>query len=404
MIAPIFRPADRGRRMTEGGGGALRAVALVGAAAGHALWHRRAIHAMPGVRLVAVSDIVPPAAVEDAPLDGVAVFSRHEDLLARVAPDAVVVCTPPHTHLPITLDVLRAGVDVLVEKPPVAGLAEHATLAAAAAASGRAVQVNFQALGSDGLAAVLAAVAAGELGAVGAIGIAGTWWRPPAYWNRTPWAGKRILQGRPVIDGALLNPFAHAVMQGLAIAAGVGWGPPEAIEVERYRAAPIEVEDTGCLRVGYAGDRWLTVAVTLTARSFRAGDITVSGVDGAAVLEYPTDRVRLPGRGWQDTGRTGMLANLLAHRADPAVPLLAPLARTRQFTAVLEAVLDAPPPVPIDRRWLVPHDGGSAVDGVEAAVSAAAASGRTFATAGAPWASVAAVHRRALTKEETCAS
>jgi predicted dehydrogenase len=385
-------------------GEAPRAVALIGAAAGHALWHRRAIHAMPGVRLVAVSDIVAPAPVEDAPLDGVAVFARHEELLARVAPDAVVVCTPPHTHLPIALDVLRSGVDVLVEKPPVAGLSEHATLDAAATASGRAVQVNFQALGSDGLCAVLGAVAAGVLGPVESIGIAGTWWRPPAYWHRTPWAGKRVLDGRPVIDGALLNPFAHAVMQGLVIAAGAGWGEPERIEVERYRAAPIEVDDTACLRVGYAGGRWLTVAVTLAAREFRAGDITVSGVDGAAVLEYPTDRIRLPGSGWQDTGRTGMLANLLAHRADPAVPLLAPLARTRQFTAVLEAVLGAPPPVPIHPRRLVPHDGGRAVDGVEAAVSAAAASGRPFAAIGAPWASADAVHRCALTKEETCAS
>ena len=86
------------------------------------------------------------------------------------------------------------------------------------------------------------------------------------------------------------------------------------------------------------------------------------------------------------------------------LPLIAPLARTRRFTAVLEAVLDAPPPVPIDRSRLVPHDGGWAVDGVEAAVSAAAASGRPFAAVGARWAGADAVHRRTVTKEETCAS
>ena len=33
-------------------------------------------------------------------------------------------------------------------------------------------------------------------------------------------------------------------MQALAIAAGACWGEPEAVEVERYRAAPIEVDDT----------------------------------------------------------------------------------------------------------------------------------------------------------------
>jgi predicted dehydrogenase len=392
----------------DGAGGAPRTVALIGAAAGHALWHRRAIHETPGVRLVAVSDVVVPTPLPDAPLDGVAVFARHEDLLAEFAPDAVVICTPPHTHLPIALAVLGAGVDVLLEKPPVSGLAEHAVLAAAAA--GRAVQVNFQALGSYGLDAVLDTVAAGDLGEVDAIGVAGCWWRPPAYWTRSPWAGKRVLNGRPVADGALLNPFAHAVMQGLAIAAGAGWGEPQTLEVERYRAAPIEVDDTSCLRVGYAGERRLTVAVTLSARAFRAGDITVSGVDGAAVLEYPTDRIRLPGRDWQDTGRIGMLDNLLAHRADPAVALRGPLARTRPFTAVLEAVLAAPAPVPIDRARLAPYDGAGAVDGVEDAVAAAAAHGRLFAEIGAPWASADAVHRcslaepATLVKEETCAS
>ena len=385
-------------------------VALIGAAAGHALWHRRTIHRMTGVRLVAVSDVVEPRPVDDAPLDGVEVFARHEDLLGRVRPDAVVICTPPHTHLPIALDVLDAGIDVLLEKPPVASLAEHAVLAGAADVIGRAVQVNFQALGSYGLDAVLAAVAAGDLGEVHSIGVAGTWWRPPAYWARSPWAGKRILQGRPVADGALLNPFAHAVMQALAIAAGAGWGEPEAVEVERYRAAPIEVDDTSCLRVEYAGGRVLTAAVTLAARRFRAGDITVSGVDGAAVLEYPTDRIRLPGGQWTATGRVGMLENLLAHRAsraggdDPAVPLRAPLSRTRRFTAVLEAVLGAAAPVGIDPRHLRAHDGGWAVDGVEAAVASAASGGIPFAATGAAWASADAVHRYPLMKEETCAS
>lgn len=62
--------------------GTPRTVALIGAAAGHALWHRRAIHEMPAVRLVAASDVVAPTPLPDAPLDGVAVFARHEDLLA----------------------------------------------------------------------------------------------------------------------------------------------------------------------------------------------------------------------------------------------------------------------------------------------------------------------------------
>ena len=52
-----------------------------------------------------------------------------------------------------------------------------------------------------------------EVGAVDAIGVAGCWWRPPAYWTRSPWAGKRILNGRPVVDGALLGAGPPTVAQ-----------------------------------------------------------------------------------------------------------------------------------------------------------------------------------------------
>jgi predicted dehydrogenase len=373
-------------------------VALIGAS-GHGLWHRRLIERTPGLTLCALSDLRPPEPDPDAPLDGVAVFTDHTEMLATTTPDAVVICTPPHTHLPIALDVLRAGRHLLLEKPPVASLLEHASLVLEAEQVKLPVQVNFQALGSAALARLLAEIDAGSLGEIEAIGVAGTWWRPPTYWVRSPWSGKRFLNGRPVIDGALLNAFAHAVMQGLAIAAGAGWGEPVDAEVERYRAGRIEVEDTGCVRLTFANGRRLTVAVTLAAREFRAGDITVTGTAGTAVLEYPTDRLRLPGAGWEKLpGREDLLLNLLTHRADPAVPLRAELGRTRAFTAVLEAVIAAPPPVPVDPRFLVTHDGGGhAIDGVEPAVAAAAAAGALFSETAFPWTAGGGTYHHRLT-------
>jgi predicted dehydrogenase len=371
-------------------------VALVGAS-GHGVWHRRTVRELPGAHLVALCDLVPPVDEEDAPLDGVAVFTDHRAMLAAVRPDVVVVCTPPHTHLPIALDVVRAGADLLLEKPPVANLDEHAMLAAEAAAHGRAVQVNFQALGSAAHERLVTAVTGGAIGAVTAIGAAGAWWRPPEYWRRSGWAGKRNLCGQKAVDGALVNPFAHAVMQGLAVAASAGLGPPIGAEVERYRASELEVEDTGCLRVEFAAGPRFTIAVTLAAREFLPGDIVVSGDDGEAALEYTNDRVRLPGGDWLDVpGREGMLANLLAHRADPGVPLLASLSRTRDFTALAAAVVEAPPPVPVPRRFLIAHDGGWAIGGVDAAVRAAASTGALLSETGVPW---AATSRHRITFE-----
>jgi hypothetical protein len=73
------------------------------------------------------------------------------------------------------------------------------------------------------------------------------------------------------------------------------------------------------------------------------------------VLEYPTDRLALPGDAEprEVPGRVSLLDNLIEHRATSgAVPLIAPLARTEPFTALIEVIANAPPPTPIPDRWV----------------------------------------------------
>ena len=43
------------------------------------------------------------------------------------------------------------------------------------------------------------------------VGAVGAWSRTAGYWTRSPWSGRRNLHGRPVVDGAVTNPLAHAV-------------------------------------------------------------------------------------------------------------------------------------------------------------------------------------------------
>ncbi|MEV4640633.1 Gfo/Idh/MocA family oxidoreductase [Actinoplanes sp. NPDC049548] len=318
-------------------------VALIGAN-GYGRHHRRHLASLGGVRLVALADTRPID--RDPPLpDGIRLFACHHELLDATKPDVVVICTPPHTHLPIAEDALRAGADVLLEKPPLRTLAEHRSLMAVLGETGRACQVGFQALGSRA-AGMLFDAAAGQT--VRSIATVASWQRDDAYYARAPWAGRRSVAGRPTVDGALVNPLAHAVMQSLAAAAAAGAGPVEALAVERYRTRPIEVDDTAFARLTFAGGLRLTAAVTLAGEDFIAGEVVVDGTAGRAVLEYPTDRLALPG----DTalrpveGRTDLLENLVAHRGDPAVPLLVPLARTEAFTGVLEALTAPEVPLP----------------------------------------------------------
>ncbi|BEL02222.1 Gfo/Idh/MocA family oxidoreductase [Actinoplanes sichuanensis] len=356
-------------------------VALIGAG-GHGLSHRRTLQRLLDagrIEVAGLCDRQPVAAHPDAPLDGAPFFTDHTELLSVTRPDVVVICTPPHTHLALALDVFAAGADLLLEKPPVMSLAEHEKLASSC--GGRILQIGFQALGSVALAELCAAEPSGE------IGVTGAWWRPDTYYQRAPWAGKRLVDGRPVLDGALVNPFAHALMQALVVADAAG--PefrPVTLELERYRTRAIETDDTTFLRLTGADGRRITAAVTLASPVFIAGEIRV----GEAVLEYPTDRLRLPGEPdfRHVPGRAGLLENLLDHRRDRTVPLLAPLSRTAGFTAVAEAIVASPAPEEIGPEWLTPHPdgGGSVIAGIDSLVREVADTGRLPSETGVPWA------------------
>ncbi len=336
-------------------------VALIGAN-GHGRWHRRRIAELQSAgtaRLVALAD---PAPVDpDPPVPpGVTVFPGHRELLGAVRPDVVVICTPPHTHLSIALDALAAGCDLLLEKPPVVTTAEHERLCAAVRAAGRACQVGFQALGSAALTRLTGALAAGDLGTVTGVATVASWRRDDTYYRRAPWAGRQHVDGRRALDGALVNPLAHAVMQSLAVAAAAGAGEPVTCEAERYRTRPIETDDTAFARITFRGGLRMLAAVTLAGEDFIPGEVIVTGTSGRALLEYPTDRLALPGDAGprEVPGRADLLTNLLEHRRDPAaVPLIAPLERTAGFTAFAQALTapGGPAPTLLDGPLVVSH-------------------------------------------------
>jgi predicted dehydrogenase len=369
-------------------------VALIGAN-GHGRWHRRRIaelHLTGRVRLVGLAD--PQPIDPDPPIaEGVALFTDHREMLASAAPDVVVICTPPHTHLPLALDALDAGCDLLLEKPPVSSLAAHRTLAAQLNATGRAAQVGFQSLASEAWARFRSAVAEAPAERISAYA---SWQRDDAYYTRAPWAGRRSVGGRPVIDGALVNPLAHAVVQALSSASAAGAGRPRQLAVERYRTRPIEVDDTAFARVLFDSGLTVTIAVTLAGEDFLPGAIDAVLPTGTAILEYPTDRLALPGEAFPVPvpGRTDLLTNLLDHR-DTGVPLLVPLEATRDFTAVLEALTepDIPAPHLLDEKYLDRSGDVRVIRGVNALIRQVAQTGSLPSELGVSWATTPYVRR-----------
>jgi predicted dehydrogenase len=351
------------------------------------------------LRIVALVD--PAVAARCDHDDDIPIYADLDAALQRHRADIVTVATPLDTHRALAEQAMLAGADVYLEKPAAPTLADFERLLTVQRETGRAVQVGFQSLGSEAIGA-FAADALG-LGPIVAVGAAGLWSRSLAYWDRARWAGRRTLDGHPVVDGVATNPLAHAVATALRIA---GYDTAESVaqvEAELFRANRIEADDTSSLRISGAGRPTVTCALTLCAPpEFAVGDdrgatVTVTGERGSAVFSYTTDVVTLretagargAGAARRVFGRVDLLENLLDHRENGA-ELIVPLGATGAFLRVVEAVRLAPQPAMIDPEhvsWQGEGEGEHPiVDDIERIVRSASGEGRLFSELGAPWA------------------
>jgi predicted dehydrogenase len=372
------------------------AVMLVGVH-GHGRWHLQNLdrlrRAGVPVRLAAVCDTRPPEGDVRELVGDVPAAARLDDLLDMARPDVTIVCTPIHTHADLALAAAASGSDVLLEKPPTTTLAGFERLVSGMTATGHACQVGFQSLGSHAIPYIRSLIAEKAIGEVVGISGAGTWQRDASYYARAAWAGRRTLDGVAVVDGALTNPLAHATATALALDGDTGEEGLRELCVELFRANPIEADDTSCLRLVTARGTTITVAATLCAERSAEPYVIVHGTGGRITLEYRTGRVRLEADGRVETSvhpATDLLQNLIAHVREPDVPLLVPLAGTRAFMQVVEAVRLAPEPVEIPSPYSQTDTSGPhprrVVPGIDAAVARAAERLALFSELDLPWA------------------
>src|SRR5436309_5320825 len=101
---------------------------------------------IPGVKIVAVCDVWDFHLAEGRKLAQPDAFPTkdYRSLLERKDIDAVVIGTPDHWHVPITVDACAAGKDVYVEKPLTHDLSEGARVIQAQNRNSRIVQVGTQ--------------------------------------------------------------------------------------------------------------------------------------------------------------------------------------------------------------------------------------------------------------------
>jgi predicted dehydrogenase len=100
--------------------------------------HLACLASLPGVRLAGVCDLSRAMAEFAAEKFGVAAwFTDHNRMLAEARPDVVHITTPPASHFRLAQDCLKAGVNVLLEKPATPRFEEFTVLKSLAEAQGK---------------------------------------------------------------------------------------------------------------------------------------------------------------------------------------------------------------------------------------------------------------------------
>lgn len=93
--------------------------------------------------LVAIASSSLSSAEAEASKWGCQASDRWQDVVARADIDAVLVCTPPDSHAPITIEAARAGKHVLCEKPLCRTVEEGEAMISACAEAGVVLKCGF---------------------------------------------------------------------------------------------------------------------------------------------------------------------------------------------------------------------------------------------------------------------
>ena len=109
--------------------------------------HLKALADMPDVELVALADINEQAMRDKAETYGIPkenLFTDYNQMLERIEPDAVDICTPNALHAPNAIAALQAGAHVIVEKPMGMNAGECRQMIDTAKAHDRKLVIGFQ--------------------------------------------------------------------------------------------------------------------------------------------------------------------------------------------------------------------------------------------------------------------
>ena len=226
--------------------------------------------------LVAVCDTDAAALAAATEKTGARGFGSLTELLAQAPAlqiDCVVLTTPSGLHPRQAMEVAKAGIDVMTEKPMATRWSDGLAMVRACDEAGVRLFVVKQNRRNSTLQLLKQAVASGRFGRLYMVNVNVFWTRPQAYYDSASWRGTWEFDG-----GAFMNQASHYVDL-------LDWicGPIESVMAYTGTLARnIEVEDSGVAALKWRNGAMGSINVTmLTYPKNMEGSITLLGEKGS---------------------------------------------------------------------------------------------------------------------------
>lgn len=169
--------------------------------------HAEALRSVDNTAITAFCDPMTEKAKARADEYGGKVYSTLEDMLNKESIDVLHICTPHYLHVPMALEALKRGVNVLMEKPPAISRSQFAMLKKAEEASSARLGICFQNRYNGAVIEAKKLIESGETGRIiGARAIV-TWCRGGVYYTESGWRGQLAKEG----GGVLINQSIHTL-------------------------------------------------------------------------------------------------------------------------------------------------------------------------------------------------
>jgi len=217
--------------------------------------HAGSVQAIPETELVAVSDVDAERVARATATYGGAGYADYQELLRDPKVDAVVIGLPHWLHERVSIDCLRAGKHVLVEKPMAMTVAECDAMIAAAEASGKNLMVAHSQHFFPVNLEAQRIIRAGGLGNL--VMATDTWYKPFHDGVRPPWfleadkgGGMWPMNGSHMIDRLLFFLESEVV----AVKAKIG-NPVFGLTATDAGVAFLEFASGACATIMHVGFR-----------------------------------------------------------------------------------------------------------------------------------------------------